>query len=140
MKQQVRVIKTQHHYDAALARLSALMDEEFTPNSSKEAELALLALVIESYERSKVESVKPDPIEAILFRMNQQNLNKKDLIPYFGSLSKVSAVLSRKRSLSLAMIRKLHAALGIPAEVFIAGSDEEGFDLGSEPQYDSLIL
>jgi HTH-type transcriptional regulator/antitoxin HigA len=81
-----------------------------------------------------------DPIEAILFRMDQQNLNKKDLIPYFGSLSKVSAVLSRKRSLSLAMIRKLHAGLGIPAEVLIAGSDEEGFDLGSEPQYDSLIL
>jgi HTH-type transcriptional regulator/antitoxin HigA len=72
--------------------------------------------------------------------MDQQNLNKKDLIPYFGSLSKVSAVLSRKRSLSLAMIRKLHAGLGIPAEVLIAGSDEEGFDLGSEPQYDSLIL
>jgi HTH-type transcriptional regulator/antitoxin HigA len=47
MKQQVRVIKTQHHYDAALARLSALMDEEFTPNSSKDAELELLALVIE---------------------------------------------------------------------------------------------
>lgn len=136
MKQQVRVIKTQRDYDAAIARLSALMDQEFVSGSNKEAELELLALVIESYERNKVEPTKPDPIEAILFRMDQQNLSKKDLIPYFGSLSKVSEVLSRKRSLSLAMIRKLHAGLGIPADVLIAGSDEEGADLGSEPQYE----
>lgn len=136
MNQQVRVIKTQRDYDAAIARLSALMDQEFVSGSNKEAELELLALVIESYERSKVEPTKPDPIEAILFRMDQQNLSKKDLIPYFGSLSKVSEVLSRKRSLSLAMIRKLHAGLGIPADVLIAGSHEEGVDLGSEPQYE----
>lgn len=136
MKQQVRVIKTQRDYDAAIARLSALMDQELEGGSNREAELELLALVIESYERSKVEPAKPDPIDAILFRMDQQNLNKKDLVPYFGSLSKVSEVLSRKRSLSLAMIRKLHAGLGIPAEVLIAGSDEEVIDPGSEPHYE----
>jgi HTH-type transcriptional regulator / antitoxin HigA len=137
MKQQVRVIKTQHDYDAAIARLSALMDEEFTLGSSKEAELELLALVIETYERSKIEPVKPDPIEAILFRMDQQSLKKKDLIPYFGSLSKVSEILSRKRSLSLAMIRNLHVGLGIPANVLIAGADEDIIDLESQPQYES---
>lgn len=136
IKQQVRVIKTQRDYDAAIARLSALMDQELVSGSNKEAELELLALVIEFYERSKVEPAKLDPIDAILFRMDQQNLNKKDLIPYFGSLSKVSEVLSRKRSLSLAMIRKLHSGLGIPAEVLIVGSDEEGIDLGSESQYE----
>ncbi len=136
MKQQVRVIKTQCDYDAAIARLSALMDQELMSGSNKEAELELLALVIESYERSKVEPIKPEPIEAILFRMDQLNLSKKDLIPYLGSLSKVSEVLSRKRSLSLAMIRKLHSGLGIPAEVLISGSDEEGLNLGSEPQCD----
>lgn len=136
MKQQVRVIKTQRDYDAALARLSALMDEEFAPGSNKEAEMELLVLVIESYERSKVVPAKPEPVEAILFRMDQQNLKQKDLIPYFGSLSKVSEVLSRKRPLSLSMIRKLHSGLGIPADVLIAGSDNEEFDLGAEPQYD----
>ena len=71
MKQLVRVIKTQRDYDEALARLSALMDEEFTPGSKKEDELELLALVIESYERSKVAPARPDSIEAILFRMDQ---------------------------------------------------------------------
>ena len=136
MKQDVRVIKTQRDYDAAIARLSSLMDEDFASGSSKEAELELLALVIESYERSKVPPVSPDPIEAILFRMDQQGLKKKDLIPYIGSLSKVSEVLSRKRPLSLSMIRRLHKGLGIPAEVLISGSDDEGIDLGAEPQYD----
>ncbi len=135
MKQPVRVIKTQRDYGAALARLSALMDEEITPGSSKEAELELWALVIESYERSKVTPVSPDPIEVILFRMDQQHLNKKDLIPYFGSLSKVSEVLARKRPLSLAMMRKLHKGLEIPADVLLGEFDED-VDLAEEPHFD----
>lgn len=135
MKQQVRVIKTQRDYDAALARLSALMDEEFAPGSSKEVELELLALVVESYERSKVAPACPDPIDAILFRMDQQRLSKKDLVPFIGSLSKVSEVISRKRPLSLSMIRKLHSGLNIPAEVLIGGSEGEDVDLAAEPQY-----
>ena len=64
MKQQIRVIKTQRDYDAAIGRLSALMDKELASGSNAEAELELLALVIESYERSKIAPVSPDPIEA----------------------------------------------------------------------------
>ncbi len=136
MKQQTRVIKTQRDYDDALARLSALMDDEIKPGSSKEDELELLALVIKSYESSKVEPVSPDPIEAILFRMNQMGLNKKDLIPYFGSLPKVSEVLARKRPLSLAMIRKIHKGLEIPAEILLGDADNDDIDLSQEPQYE----
>lgn len=133
MKQQTRVIKTQRDYDDALARLSALMDDEIKPDSDKEDELELLALVIQSYESTKVEPVSPDPIEAILFRMDQMGLNKKDLEPYFGSLSKVSEVLARKRPLSLAMIRKIHKGLEIPAEILLRDDD---IDLSQEPQYE----
>ena len=124
MNVQVRVIKTQRGYTDALARLSALMDKAFKPGSYEEAELELLALVIASYERSRVAPVSPDPIEAILFRMDQQKLGKKDLVPYIGSISKVSEVLSRRRPLSLSMIRKLRAGLHIPAEVLIAGAED----------------
>lgn len=132
---QIRVIKTQRDYDDAVARLSDLMDEEVKAGSNKEGDLELLALVIESYERSKIDPVSPDPIEAILFRMDQMGLGKKDLIPYFGSLPKVSEVLARKRPLSLAMIRKIHKGLGIPAEVLL-GDAEDDIDLGQDPQYD----
>ena len=135
MKEQVRVIKTQRGYADALARLSALMDQEFKPGSNEAAELELLALVIESYERGKVAPVSPDPIEAILFRMDQQKLSKKDLVPYIGAISKVSEVLSRKRPLSLSMIRKLNAGLHIPAAVLIAGAEDADVDLSSEPRY-----
>lgn len=136
MKQQVKVIKTQRDYDAAIVRLSALMDEDLVPGSSKESELELLALVIEAYERSKVEPVVPDPIEAILFRMDQLGLKKVDMVPYMGSLPKVSEVLARKRPLNLAMIRKLHRGLGIPADVLLAQS-EEAVDLDETLPYDT---
>lgn len=131
----VRVIKNQRDYNAAITRLSKLMDEELDHGSSEEAELELLALVVESYEHRKVPAVSPDPIESIRFRMDQQKLSKKDLVPYIGSLSKVSEILSRKRPLSLAMIRKLHQGLDISAEVLIAGSESEDVDLSTEPQY-----
>lgn len=135
MKQQVKVIKTQRDYDAAVVRLSALMDEDLAPGSIKEAELELLALVIESYERSKVAPVVPDPIEAILFRMDQMGLKKVDMVPYMSSLPKVSEVLARKRPLNLAMIRKLHQGLGIPADVLLAGTDD-AVDLSEGLPYD----
>lgn len=135
MKQQVKVIKTQRDYDAAVARLSALMDEEIAPGSSKESELELLALVIESYERSKVEPAVADPVDAILFRMDQLGLKKVDLVPYMGSLPKVSEVLARKRPLNLAMIRKLHQGLGIPADVLLVQTDD-GIDLSEDLPYD----
>ena len=136
MKQQVKVIKTQRDYDAAVVRLSALMDEELAPGSIKENEFELLALVIQSYESRKIEPVVPDPIEAILFRMDQLGLKKVDLVPYMGSLPKVSEVLARKRPLTLAMIRKLHQELGIPADVLLAKTDDP-FDLSEESFYDS---
>lgn len=135
MTQQVKVIKTQREYDASVARLSTLMDEELAPGSRKEAELELLALVIESYERSKIEPVVPDPIEAILFRMDQLGLKKVDMVPYMGSLPKVSEVLARKRPLNLAMIRKLHQGLEIPADVLLAQTDD-AIDLSEKPSYD----
>lgn len=135
MKQQVKVIKTQREYDAAVVRLSALMDENMIPGSSQEAELELLALVIESYERSKVEPVMADPIDAILFRMNQLGLKKVDMVPYMGSLPKVSEVLARKRPLNLNMIRKLHQGLGIEADVLLSKADD-AVDLSEDLPYD----
>ena len=135
MKQLVRVIKTQRDYDAALVRLSALMDTTIKSGSAEEADLELLALVIESYERTQVPSVVSEPIEAILFRMDQQGLSQKDLVPFIGSTSKVSEVLARKRPLSLAMIRRLHKGLDIPADVLIGEGDED-IDLTTEPQLD----
>jgi len=76
-------------------------------------------LVIEKYEKLTVPLIKADPIELILFRMQQMKLTRKEMMPYFGSSSNVSKVLKRKRPLSLSMIRKLHQGLGIPVDILI---------------------
>jgi HTH-type transcriptional regulator/antitoxin HigA len=104
----VKIIKSARDYESAMARLSALMSCEIKANSKEENELELLALVIQDFERQTIPPVKADPIETILFRMDQMQLSRKELIPYIGSTSKVSEVLSRKRPLSLSMIRRLN--------------------------------
>lgn len=112
-----RVIKSEEDYQAALAHLESLMDA--VPGSPEEEDLEVLAVLIETYEKEHFPIGLPDPIEAIKFRMEQQGLTRKDLVPYIGSQSKVSEVLNKKRPLSLAMMRALHKGLGIPAEVLM---------------------
>lgn len=113
----VRAIKTEQDYEAVLAEIEALMDAELdTPEGDR---LDVLTTLVEAYEAKHHPIDLPDPIEAIKVRMEELDLQRKDLEPIIGSKSKVSEVLSGKRPLSIAMIRRLHSALGIPAEVLI---------------------
>ncbi len=113
-----KILKTDADYKAALMQLQKLMHAK--PGTPKANRLELWAKLIEDYENIHHPIEAPDPVEAILFRMEQENLKPKDLGPYLGSKSKISEVLSRKRTLTLSMIRKLHRGLGIPAEVLLA--------------------
>lgn len=115
----VKVIKNEREHSEALALLMTLMEQDYAEGSEGADELELLALVIEKYEEENFAMEPPTPVEAIEFRMAQMGFKNKDLIPYIGSASKVSEVLSGKRSLSLAMIRKLHQGLGISLETLI---------------------
>jgi HTH-type transcriptional regulator/antitoxin HigA len=112
-----RVIKTQAQYEATLARIEEIFDAK--PGTAKGDELELLLLLVESYEDAAYPIDLADAITALRFRMEQEGLRPKDLIPYIGSKSKVSEVLSGQRPLSLTMIRKLVTGLGIPAEVLL---------------------
>jgi HTH-type transcriptional regulator/antitoxin HigA len=124
-----KVIKTEDDYDVALSRIEELMDLE--PNSEVVAEMELLATLVEVYEAKVYPMPDVDPIDAIRFRMEQQELKQKDLIPFIGSKSKVSEVLSGKRSLSISMIRKLHEGLGISLEVLL-GQDQATVEMVAE--------
>ncbi|MCI0684324.1 MAG: hypothetical protein L0Y71_19615 [Gemmataceae bacterium] len=110
-----KIIKTEAQYQAALARIEKIFDAK--PGTPKGDELELLLLLVETYEASAYPVDLPDPITALRFRMEQQGLKPKDLIPYIGSKSKVSEVLSGQRALSLTMIRKLVAGLHLPPDV-----------------------
>ena len=131
----IKIIKNANDYADAMARLSVLMTLDPVAGSVEESELELLALVIADYESKIVPPAEPDAIEAILFRMDQAGVSRKDLIPYIGSASKVSEVLSRKRPLSLAMIRRLHEGLGIPADILIGGDKPQAFIEAPEVDY-----
>ena len=132
----IKIIKSTEDYEAAMERLSTLMSLDPKANSEEENELELLALVIQDFERQTVPPVQVDPIESILFRMDQMKLSRKDLVPYIGSISKVSEVLSRKRPLSLPMIRRLNKGLGIPADILIEDVETGIAIVDQEPEMD----
>lgn len=115
---QAKLIKTEEEYNLALERVDALFDSK--PGSAEFDEAELLMALIEIYEEQHYKIEAPDPIEAIKFRMEQMNLKRVDLTKYFGTRGRVSEVLNRQRSLTLAMIKKLHKEFGIPAESLLA--------------------
>jgi HTH-type transcriptional regulator/antitoxin HigA len=113
----IKPIKTEEDYKAALAEVATLMDAELdTPEGDR---LDVLSTLIEAYEARHWPIDPPDPIDAIKARMAQHGLRPRDLEPLLGGRGRVSEVLNRKRPLTLAMIRRLHRELGIPAAVLV---------------------
>ena len=133
-----KVIKSNHDYQVALGRIELLMDA--APNTPEGDELELLTTLVEIYEKKEFPIDLPDPIEAIRFRMEQAGLKQQDLVTYVGSRSKVSEVLSGRRSLSLKMIRALHSGLGIPAEVLLREPGATVPDTLSNIEFDKFPL
>ena len=100
-----------------MSRLDKIFDaKRGTPTGD---ELEILGILIEKYETTHYPIEFPDPIEAIKFRMEQLGYNQTDLVKVIGFKSRVSEIMSKKRKLSLDMIRKLHTSLNIPTEVLI---------------------
>ncbi len=120
MAADLKPIRSEADYDEALAEVEILWGAKAgTPEGDR---LDILATLIDAYEAKFYPMDPPDPVEAIRFRMEQQGLTRKDLEPMIGPRNRVADVLNRKRSLSIDMIRKLHARLGISAEVLIRPS------------------
>ena len=114
----IKVIKNEEDYQKALERLEVIFDAPIDSPEGDEAEI--LSILIEKYEDEHYPIGPPDPIEAIKFRMDQLDLKKSDLAKIIGYKSRVSEIFSRKRKLTLQMIRKLHDTLKIPYESLIA--------------------
>ena len=117
MKDEVRPIRTEADYEAALKETKLLWGAKTGTRAGDR--LDVLATLLDAYEAGAFPFDPPDPIEAIKFRMEQQGLTRKDLEPMIGTRTRVAEILNRKRNLSIAMIRRLHAKLGIPADVLI---------------------
>ncbi|MDR9488684.1 helix-turn-helix domain-containing protein [Salibacter sp.] len=110
-------IRNEQDYQNALNRLEEIFD---TKKGTEEGdELEILSILIDKYENENFPIEMPDPIEAIKFRMEQLGIKQKDLAEIIGFKSRVSEILSKKRKLTLKMIRKLNTALHIPTDVLI---------------------
>jgi HTH-type transcriptional regulator/antitoxin HigA len=117
MEIKVRPIHDEQDYDAALREIDSLMDA--TPGTADGDRLDVLVTLVEAYEARHWQIDAPDPIDAIQIRMEQKNLRQRDLEPMIGSRGRVSEVLSRKRALTLPMIRRLAEGLDLGADVLI---------------------
>jgi len=114
---EIRLIKSEHDYHEALAELDKYFD---APGGSKESDYAdVLALLVDEYEKKHYPIESPDPIEAIKIRMEEMQLKQKDLAPAIGGKNRVSEVLSKKRKLTLEMIRNLTVKLKISPDILI---------------------
>ncbi len=114
-----RIIHDENQYETALNEIDGLIVLDPEPGTPEGDRLDLLALLIETYENEHFKFRRPGPIEAIKFRMDEQGLQQRDLVPYIGSKSKVSEILAGKRPLTLPMVRALSAGLGISADILI---------------------
>ncbi len=114
----IRPIRNEADYDAALREIDALFDSQ--PGTPEEERLEVLTTLVEAHEARHYRIPPPDPIEAIEFEMERRGLAPKDLEPHIGARSRVWEVLHRKRPLTLLMIRRLGAGLGIPMSILAA--------------------
>ena len=114
-----KIIKTLSEHQAALEHLEGLMRHGADASDADLEALQLVSKLIEEYENEQDQFSLPDPVAAIRFVMDQRGLHNKDLVSMLGSSGRVSEVFNGKRTLSLAMIRKLHVGLGIPAEILL---------------------
>ncbi|WGL28444.1 ImmA/IrrE family metallo-endopeptidase [Pectobacterium brasiliense] len=135
----IKVIKTEQQHQDYLERIHSLMLMMPPIRSKEHEELELLITVVEAYENSKYPIEPPDPIDAILFRMNEKGLKQVDLVPYLGTRSRVSEILSRKRPLTVSMIKSLSIGLGISTETLVGVNatneqvSEDGVDWSKFP-------
>ncbi|MBK8885839.1 MAG: helix-turn-helix domain-containing protein [Saprospiraceae bacterium] len=115
----LRPIKSKEEHSIYLSRAYELMQLDLSPNSKESDELEVISILIEAYEKENFPIESPNPIEAILFRIEQLGMSSSELNKILGSRSRTSEILNGKRKLSIGMIRKLHEKLGIPAQILI---------------------
>ena len=112
-----KAIHTEDDYTAAVAQIDMLIDaEEGTPEYD---DLEVLAILVEAYERAKFPMDPADPIDALAYAFDQQDTTAEQKTRIFGGANRTSEVMSRKRRLTISMIRRAHAELGVPLEVLV---------------------
>ncbi len=118
---EIKPIRSDADYQAALKEIEKVMGSQ--PGTPEGDRMDVLVTLVEAYEARNFPIPEPDdPVQVLEYYMESRGLNRSDLIAYLGSKERVSEFFSRKRGLSLEMIRRLHSGLGIPAELLMGKS------------------
>jgi HTH-type transcriptional regulator/antitoxin HigA len=126
----IKPIRTSADHAAALKEIERLWGKA-QPGTSDGDKFEVLTALVDAYERAHIKIPAPDPIEAIRFRMDQEGLTTKDLLPIFKTRARASEVMAKKRRLNLPMIRRLHVRLSIPIECLVQDYKLKGAAVGS---------
>jgi HTH-type transcriptional regulator/antitoxin HigA len=134
---EIRPIRSEADYQAALKEIEMLMGSQpYTPEGDR---MDVLVTLVEAYEVKHFPIPEPDdPVQVLEYYMESRGLTRSDLIAYLGSKERVSEVLNRKRRLSLQMIQRLHAGLGIPADLLVSQQAHKD-TLTNKPRTESYL-
>ncbi len=119
MKKNIKLfpVTTDEEFDKAHDIIEYLLP--FPEGSEEEKLLEAFTILASDYEKRNYSIPKPDPIEALKYKMQELDLSQKDIAEYFGGENRVSEVLNRKPALSLRMLKNMHKYLGIPSGVLL---------------------
>lgn len=121
---EIKPIRSEADYQAALKEIETLLESH--PGTPEGDRMDVLVTLVEAYEARHFPIPEPDdPVQVLEYYMDSRGLKTTDLVEYLGSKERVSEVLNRKRGLSLAMIRRLHHGLGIPADLLVGKQDRK---------------
>jgi HTH-type transcriptional regulator/antitoxin HigA len=111
---QMRNVITEKNHRVALDAITGMMARDL--NDIESLLFELLVEQVREYEGAAFLIPKADPVDCILFRMDQMGWAQKDVAHLFGGRSHTSEVLNRKRALTKNMIGRIHEFMGIPLE------------------------
>ncbi len=117
---ELQLIKTKKQYEEYLDWVDTMFDKKVKPTSPEGKKVQVALLLIKQYEDAHYPIPLPDPIDAIRMKMDEMGLKNKDLVGKIGTKGYVSAILNKRKPLTLELAKIFHQELNIPAEVLIS--------------------
>lgn len=113
------VLRSEAEYEAAIAEIERLLDEDVEVGSEGYDRLEFLSVLVEHYEDERYPMGMVTPQQAVTFMLEQKGMTRSDLDEVMGGKSRVSEFLNGKRELSKAQVEGLRRLLGIPADLLL---------------------
>jgi len=117
---ELKIIKSEEEYQSFLDWVDEMFDKNVAPNSPEGEKLQVALLLIKQYEDIHYVIPTPDPIDAIKIKMEDMGLENKDLVGKIGTKGYVSALLNKRKPLTLELAKMFHNELKIPAHILLS--------------------